>query len=171
MVTPHLKKFLNTLSNEELIKHLLELDKKFKPVQEYYQLYLHNDVEALLNKYKKQIENEFFPALGVPKMRLSVARKAVNEAKKLEMPVESMIDLMLFYVETGVRFTCDYGDIDEPFYNSMESMYGKVLEYMKKEGLLAYFQSRAQEIVEKSSDIGWGFCDTLADYYYEYYQE
>ena len=36
MPTPNLKKYLNTLTKEELIKHILELDKKFKPVQEYF---------------------------------------------------------------------------------------------------------------------------------------
>ena len=120
MATPNLKKYLKTLTKEELINHIIELDKKYKPVQEYYQLYLNNDVEAVLNKYKKQIEYEFYPARGEPKMRLSVARKAVTDAQKLGFPPEAMADLMLFYVETGVEFTNDYGDIDEPFYNSME---------------------------------------------------
>jgi len=29
---------------------------------------------------------------------------------------------MLHYVETGTEFTNTYGDIDEPFYNSLISM-------------------------------------------------
>lgn len=169
MATTNLKKYLKTLTKEELINHIIELDKKFIPVQEYYQLYLNNAVEAVLNKCKKQIADEFYPARGEPKMRLSVARKAVNEAKKLGVPAESLADLMLFYVETGVEFTNDYGDINEPFYISMESMYLKALELMEKEGLLKQFENRALHIVDKTVDIGWGFHDTLGDYYYHFY--
>ncbi len=102
-------------------------------------------------------------------MRLSVARKAVTEVKKLGLTSESMADLMLFYVETGVEFTSDYGDINESFYNSMESMYLKALEYMEKEGLLKHFENRALQIVNKTSNIGWGFHDTLGDFFYKFY--
>ena len=169
MATPNLKKYLNTLTKEELVKHILELDKKFKPVREYYQLYVNNDVSGTVAKAKKIIESEFYPARGLPKTRLSVARKAVTDAKKLGLPPEAMADLMLFYVETGAQFTHDYGDIDEPFYNSMESMYLKALAFMDKEGLLSEFQQRAEEILHKTEDTGWGFHDTLGDYYSQFY--
>ena len=169
MATTNLKKYLKTLSKEELIKHILELDKKFKPVQEYYQLYVNHDVSGTVDRAKKVIEQEFFPARGLPKMRLSVARKAVTDAQKLGLPPEAMADLMLFYVESGVQFTCDYGDIDEPFYNSMESMFLKALKHISSAGLLPEFENRAMEIMDKTVDIGWGFHDTLGDYFYQFY--
>ncbi len=59
MATKNLKKFLQSLTKDELVKHIVELDKKFKPVQEYYQLYLHNDIEAVLNKYKNKLRMSF----------------------------------------------------------------------------------------------------------------
>lgn len=169
MATPNLKKYLNTLSKEELVKHIVELDKKFKPVQEYYQLFVNNDVSGTVFRFRKVIENEFFPARGLPKMRFSVARKAVTDAKKMGIPPESMADLMLFYVETGAEFTCDYGDIDEPFYSSMESMYLQALKYIDSMGLLPQFESRARQIMDKTVDTGWGFHDTLCDYFYQFY--
>ncbi len=170
MPTNGLKKHLTTQSKEELIKHIIELDKKYKAVQEYHRVFFYNDVETIVEKCKKQIENEFYPTRGLPKERLSVARKAITEAKKLGIPAESLADLMLFYVETGVQYTNDYGDINEPFYNSMESMFGKVLELMQKEGILEHFQNRAYKITEDSCDTGWGFHDTLCDFYYKYYK-
>jgi hypothetical protein len=169
MPTKGLKKHLNTLTKEELIKHIQELDKKYPSVQEYHQLYLSNDVEAVIEKYKQQIENEFYPMRGLPKMRLSVARKAITETKKLGIPAESLASLMLYYVEIGVQFTNDYGDIDEKFYSSMESMFAKALELMYKEEILDMFKDRALKIFENSSDTGWGFHDTLGDFYYQYY--
>jgi len=169
MATANLKKYLDSLSKEELIKHILELDKKYKPVQEYYQLFLTNDIDSVIRKYKQIIENEFFPQRGEPKMRLSIARNAISETKKLGLPRENLADLMLFYVETGVQFTLDYGDIDEPFYNSMESMYLQVLKFISKEGLLDRFRMRAEAIVDRTVDIGWGFHDSLSDYFCQYY--
>ncbi|MGF7139805.1 DUF6155 family protein [Roseimarinus sediminis] len=169
MPTKNLKKILNTLTKEQLVKHIIELDKKFKPVQEYHLVFVNNDVDGVLATYKKQIENEFYPARGEPKMRLSVARKAVSEAKKLGLPDEAMADLMLFYVETGVEFTNDYGDINESFYSSMETMYLRALELMEKAGILADFENRARKIVDNTLDIGWGFHDTLGDYFFQFY--
>jgi guanylate kinase len=86
MPTKGLKKFLTSQTKEELIKHIQELDKKYKSVQEYHQLYLNNDVETVVAKYKKQIKNEFYPSRGLPKMCLTIARKAITKSKKLGIP-------------------------------------------------------------------------------------
>lgn len=169
MPTKGLKKYLKTLTKEELINHIVDLDNKYKPVQEYHQVYLASDLTDFIEKQKKIIENEFFPTRGLPKMRLSVARNAISNARKMEFPPEAMADLMLVYVETGVRFTSDFGDIDEPFYDSMEKMYRDALIFIHIEGLQEKFKKRAWEIVEKTADTGWGFHDTLGDFYYEYY--
>jgi hypothetical protein len=37
---------------------------------------------------------------------------------------------MLFYVEMGVRYTNQYGDINESFYTSMESMYENATKHI-----------------------------------------
>jgi hypothetical protein len=169
MPTKGLKKFLKTLTKEELIDHITELDKKYKPVQEYHQVYLASDLTDFIEKQKKIIENEFFPTRGLPKMRLSVARKAISDAKKMGFPIEAMADLMLVYVEIGVRFTNDFGDNDEPFYDSMEKMYRDALTFIHIEDLQEKFKERAWEIVENAADTGWGFHDTLGDFFYEYY--
>ena len=42
---------------------------------------------------------------------------------------------MIQYVENGVKFTNAFGDIDEPFYYSMESMFEKALEYIVENNL------------------------------------
>lgn len=170
MPTKNLKKQLSLLSKDELIKHILELDKKYKAVQEYHTFYFTDDVEGLVKKFKGIIENEFYPKRGIPKMRLSVARGAIVDAKKLGIPARSMADLMLYYVETGVQFTNDYGDINEPFYNSIESMFKNTLGLMKAENILPDFEERAHKIVYDSKNIGWGFHDTLSDYFFMFYE-
>lgn len=107
-----LKQYLKNRFKEELIGDISELFQKFDMVKDYYQIQLSPQAEKQVSaKYKKIIENEFFPTRGIGKGRLSVARKAVIEYKKIaENPVE-VADIMLFYVEQGVQYTNTYGDI------------------------------------------------------------
>lgn len=166
-----LKKHLKTLSQEELIGDIAELYKRFQPVKDYYQIQLApQDETQVAAKYKKIIEDQFFPARGYGKAKLSVAKKAITEYKKVNKTVVGLIDIMLFYVEQGVRFTDAYGDIDEPFYISMETMYEKAVKEIIKHGQKDIFQKRCYKIVSDTSDMGWGFHDTLSEIYEDAFQ-
>lgn len=137
---------------------------------DYYQLKLNPEDEThVIAKYKQIIENEFFPTRGYGKAQLSVARKAVSGFKKVCRNHVNMADIMLFYVEQGVKFTNAYGDINETFYNSMESMYGDAVKWVIKHEIQDIFQKRCQKIVKDTSGIGWGFHDTLLEIYEEVY--
>ena len=76
---------------------------------------------------------------------------------------------MMFYVENGVEFTCDYGDIDERFYNSMESMFESTLKFIQKNNLGKDFNTRCKKIVDDTDGIGWGFHDQLGYLYNLYF--
>ncbi|MCJ8281109.1 MAG: DUF6155 family protein [Rivularia sp. ALOHA_DT_140] len=164
----NLKKYLNNCSSEELVNEIAELFKAFPAVKEYYQIKLYpQSEEQIITEYKKKIENEFFPSRGFGKARLSIAKKAISEYKKVSKQPLGLIDIMLFYVEQGVKFTKTYGDIDENFYMSMEGMYEKALESINEYGFKETFQKRCKKIVEITSGTGWGFHDTLCDIYDE----
>ncbi len=123
------------------------------------------DWEGSSNKFRKTIEYEFFPARGFGKARLAIAKKAITEFKRVSQTPDSLADIMLFYVEQGVMFTNEYGDINEPFYASMETMYEKTIELINQHKLHNIFQVRCQKVVKDTSDMGWGFHDTLQDIY------
>lgn len=40
---------------------------------------------------------------------------------------------MITFLESGIRGETGFGDIDEPFYNSMESMFEPALKFIVKE--------------------------------------
>jgi len=72
----------------------------FDAVKEYYTMQLGGTHSPqLLEQYKSVVRNEFFPARSFGEARLSIARKAVNDYKKVSDSHEGLIDLMLFYVE------------------------------------------------------------------------
>jgi len=161
-----LKQYLQNSSKEDLISDISELFKRFNSVKDYYQIKLSPQAEAQVGeKYKKIIADEFFPTRGLGRAKLAVAKKAVTEYKKVTKNPAGIADIMLFYVEQGVKFTNAYGDIDEPFYNSMESMYEKAVEWIIRYAMPDIFQERCLRIVEDTSDIGWGFHDNLSDIY------
>ena len=164
-----LKKSLSGKDENELLEEIINLFKKFPQVQEYYALAFSEEGEELiLDKYKEIITNEFFPKRGYGKARLSIAKKAISDFKKISGKPLLTIDIMLHYVEQGVGFTDQYGDIDGPFYDSMEAMFERALKLAEEYNLLSSFQKNCEEIVNGACE-GWGFKDGLADTYYEFY--
>ena len=164
-----LKKLLTTFTKEEIINVVLELYDARKEAQEYLDFFLNPNDEAKLEEYKQIIYNEFYPKRGEPKMRFSVCRKAISDFKKLKPHPACIADLMLFYIEVGVRFTAEYGDMWEQYYTSLENNFARALEFIYKNGYLTDFQSRIEQMLKESEICGWGFPDTLYDFYYEYY--
>lgn len=164
-----LKQELKTQTKDELIKHIGELYKKYKPVKEYFDFYLEPDEDKLLAQYKRKVYAGFYSKSVWP-IKLSVSRKAINEFKKLGVSQESIADLLLYFVECGVELTNDYGDIYESFYVSVESAFYKALEIMSKESLLDDFKDRCWTIMDNTGNIGWGFHDAISSMYYEFYE-
>jgi hypothetical protein len=161
-----LRKHLQGLTQEQLINHLLHLGESFKDVQAYLQNVAHPaDDETVRARYRQIIQNEFFPAHGLGHARLAVARKAVTDYRKVAASADGAADLMLAYVEAGVQFTRTYGDMDEPFYRSMERMYASALEWIVTHGLEDAFRPRAAAVVAATTGMGWWFHDTLTDIY------
>lgn len=74
-------------------------------------------------------------------------------------------------MEQGVKFTNAYGDIDEAFYISIENTYEDALKLIAKNNLHDKFKERCENIISDTQGIGWGFHDTLSDYYEEHYGE
>jgi hypothetical protein len=158
-------------TREQLIADIADLFTKFRTVQSYYQAKLYPvDKKQLIQKYKTVIQREFFSEQGFGRARRSVARQAISEYKKVSGDPVGLADLMVFFVEMGVRFTNEYGDMDEPFYSSMESMYYKALQHIVKYALQDTFELRCRKIVDDAYHTGWGFHDTLSEMFYEYYE-
>jgi len=162
-----LKKELKELDQKELIQLITELYKNSKEVKKYLStMFLGEEaIEDLYEKTKKAIKDEFFPERGFGKLRLAEAKKAITTFKKITNDEIKTMDLMIFYVEIGTEFTVTYGDINERFYSSMESMYEKVLTSCNEE-MFTFFNDRLLGILEASNEIGWGYPDSLNEIYY-----
>jgi hypothetical protein len=164
--------YVKNSSRTQLERDLATLFKTFGEVREYYQtLLLPNGEEISLARAKQIISDEFYPKHGFGKARASIARKAITSFSRLSPSREALIDLLLHHVEVGVEFTNDFGDIDEPFYLSIERSFERALGLLTTAELRERFKGRCKEIVSASHGIGWGFHDTLAGLYYHLYDD
>ena len=154
-------KYIKSLSEKDLLKELQKLYSKFEPVRKYYEMELSNNSEKILAEFKAKIEKEYFPKRGFGKARNSVSRKVVSDFKKIAVHKKDVVELLLYRVEMMLEFTLDYGDIDEPFYNSLESSFDEACKLIRQEKLESLFKIYCQELVEKSSGFGWGVYDGL----------
>ena len=69
---------------------------------------------------------------------------------------------MLTYVENGTRFTNEYGDIEESFYNSMESVLGEAAKLVQSQpDLYEKFSDRFIGLRRATYGIGWGYGDAV----------
>ena len=163
-----LKKELNKLEKSKLIEVVLELYKKNKSVKDYFDFYINPNEKELFNKYQKIVFESFYPKRGFG-LKLKEGKQAIIDFKKFEPSTLLLSDLMLYYVETGVKFTNDFGDIDENFYVSVEKMFIQALTLMNKEDILDKFSERALKVVSGADGTGWGFFDSLASIHSEFY--
>lgn len=165
-----IKKELKKLDKDKLIDLVADLYKKNKSVKEFFDFYVNPNERELFNKYKDKVFEAFYPRRGY-NYKLKDGKQAISDFKKLGPSLDFLADLMLFYVETGVKFTNDFGDIDEGFYLSMGKTYVGALTLMQKENVLDKFADRAGKVVSDTSGIGWGFHDYLTEVYFSFYAD
>jgi hypothetical protein len=114
-----------------------------------------------LEMYRNKIVEQFYPPHGDGKLKLGEARKAIHDYHKVTGNIPGTVELLMTYVENAIKFVCEYGDMEERFYDSMESAlseFAKLVE-VKAHGLYPQFRDRLARVEEMSEDIGWGFHD------------
>lgn len=165
-----LREALRQRDPNDLRDDIIMLYRKFDLVRYYYDLQLNNNAaDTLLKKYKKILEKQFFPKNGEPELKYSIARSAISEFKRVCNDHQATIDLELTFVEYGVKYTLEYGDINARFYHSMASMFQKALKDMEEEGLLDLYESRCRQILKNTEHLGWGFGDEVEYLYATYF--
>ena len=171
MKLAELKKKLVVFEKKELIGLVFELAKLRKDNMVWLETKFQDpeDIQKSVEHYKKKISCGFYTRSGDLNIRLSEAKKAISDFKKASKDRESLIDLMVFYAETGTDVTIIYGDMYEQFYYSLECMYWDTVELLNKledKNLIEKFRPRLKAMVTKTNGMGWGYHDTLSDIYY-----
>ena len=119
----------------------------------------------VLEKYRRKIVEQFYPARGDGKLKLGEARKAIRDYRKATGNLPGTAELLMTYVENGAQFTYEYGDIDEHFYSSVMSVLDELASLLRGEarGLYPQFRNRLANVAQMTKGMGWGFHDFIAD--------
>ncbi len=159
------------MSKEHVIEFVLEIYQNNKQTKEFIEYLLNPNEKEKLEEYRNIIIEEFYPNKSTwnPKMRFSVCKKAIAEFKALKPDPILLADLLITLPETACKFTYEFGDMWEQFYDSAANNFIVALKYMQKNGLLQTFKQRSMNCVKYSKHCGWGFEDYITDLYDEYY--
>jgi hypothetical protein len=167
------KAALANLDQEQLVKLVADLYK----LSNENKTFLHARFKVgddQLGPYKKIIEECMYPDVYSNKpIQVSKAKKAISSYSKAVGDAIGETELMTFFVECGNKFTVDFGDIDEAFYDALNRMYRRAIEKVLTlpEEQQDEFKDRLEAIMSSSSNIGWGYHDMLSDDYYGAFPE
>ena len=128
-------------------------------------LYGKDEVQKSIEFYKKRISEAF-----KGEVKRSLARSAINDYRKVSGNEDGLIELLLFYVEKGTALSFEYGDMSGAFYASMENAYVDALVLIAKpenRQMIDSFRPRIEMVIKQSEVMGYGYHDTLVDYYEE----
>jgi hypothetical protein len=154
------RNLLAALSKEELIGEMMRMYDDFAPVREYLAMRISPDDSAVRDKYKRIVEKEFSSWTRGP--RLSVARKAVQDYRKVAASAEGIADMMLYYVERAASQALDVG-ADERTLSSLLTMYRDAIDHILKHDLRGQFLERSRRVAQ--SDLGYGISDAMMDFH------
>jgi hypothetical protein len=122
-----------------------------------------------LGPYKERIRDCMYPDVYSNKpVQVSKARRAISSYSKATGDPLGEAELMTVLVEYGNRFTVDFGDMDGPFYDSLNRAFQKAIDKVlslpqeQRDG----FRERLEAIMKSSSGIGWGYHDALVEDYH-----
>jgi hypothetical protein len=119
-----------------------------------------------LEPYRSIISESLYPDVYRNKpISLSKGEKAISDYFKATKNEAGKLELMVHYLETGNQFTADFGDIDEQFYFSLELMFGKILDILRKQptDIQKKYFTRLENVVSTAINIGWGYHDHISD--------
>lgn len=169
-----LKKELKIMNVSELNELILDLYKSSTQVKEILSSKFIGDVylEEALNTYKRKMLDEMYPR-GYRTPSLKNGKSLINDFKKFG-DTGSILDLMLYCVELGIRYIVDYGMMNQAFYDGLCRVYGEFIELFNHEGTedsYFKFKSRIESLLSITCDIGWGlgeyFMDVSGDFFRE----
>lgn len=126
--------------------------------------------DSALSRYKKVIHDALYPdVMSSEPVSFREAKKAISDYRKALGEAAGLAELSVYAAECGNQFTCDYGDIDGPFYDSLIRMFDSAVKIVAKleENTAAPFIGRLGMIVKKADGIGWGYYDAIAERFSE----
>lgn len=155
-----LKKALSTMPKEQMEELLVQVYDASTEAKAWLDFYLDPNIDALLEKYKKQIHTKCYGRNGKarrPKFR--DCTKLISIFAKIVQDPYPIADLMLYFMEqaTGISSKGAYGG--ESYCRRLLSHYTKTIDYVYSSGLLSDFKPRIEKLIREAKYCGYGLED------------
>lgn len=162
-----LKKYVASMTKEQLEEQFVLLYEKFPEVKTYYNFVFNPKEDKLADAAKAKIANEYFPQKGRrPKLRRTVAQKFIKHFITLGVDPPVIADVMLFTIETAQKYSAKRTIKYSSFYNSMLVAYRQALDFTVKNGIYPDFKKRLAAIPDSAKtqrwDNHWDFREALS---------
>lgn len=151
-----LRKYIKELSKEQLEEQVMELYGRLKEVKEFYDFVFNPNEIKRIEECKFKIQNEYFPVSGrKPKKRRSVAQKYIKTFIKLGMDPVYIADVMLFHMETAIRYSIEFPVKQEAFFVSIQRSFTEAQKFFLAHGISNDLQERLDEISKEVYEQNW----------------
>jgi hypothetical protein len=162
MPLSEIKKRLKGKSEKQLTSLISECYKLSDEVRFYLSTELmenEQECQRMIDELRDELSSAFWREKGsIPQIPdLRKAKKAISNLKKATNDPEIIVSFMLDYVDHGISFSCEYGDMWDEYYSSIEKMFESmtkiILENSKQINVCPIIE-RIEKIVDESSAFG-----------------
>ena len=148
MSKSRLKKELAGMTQEQTADLMIQVYEASKEAKAWLDFYLNPDIEALSEKYRKQIHLKCYGRNGKarrPKMR--DCNQLIKTFSLIVQDPTPVSDLMLYFVEEVTRVATVKGRYSESYFRSLTGQFRKTVEYLESASLLEYNMPRIRKII------------------------
>lgn len=157
-----LKKYLQQLDKNQIEEQLLELYDKFPEVKTYYNFVFNPREDKLVQEAKAKMSNEYFPIKSKrPRLRRSVAHKYIKHFLTLGLEPHHLADVMLFNIETALKYSAKRDIRYESFYKSMLTSFRQAVDFIMVSGIISEYKSRLESIAAETKRQKWINCEAF----------
>jgi hypothetical protein len=158
-----LLKHLNKSDKEDIIQEIVTLFDKFKNVKEFYQAELSDEVNPVLEKYKRKIAEAYSKSNPKEKTTNANLNRAIKEFKKISIYDRELADLILYRVECGVSAIKKNNKRTPTFYNCILTSFKDALKLIVAGNSMDEFKPRIEKVLKNAVGAKFNFEEELAD--------
>ncbi len=164
------RKYLKTLSKEEMESELLNLVKNYEDVKEYFSLKVNpENEEEIFLKYKENIKKELSIRADFKNPNFKEIRRYYVDFKKVSKNIDYLIELMLYTVELALKNLEKSDYWEDKFYESISKIFGDIFVLIYKNNLEEKYIPKCKELLEFKVVNSYGISSLVEEYFYNYF--
>lgn len=150
MSRPKVKKFLQSLTEEQLVEVLLDLYDARKDAKEYLEFYINPDTESAHEKARKSVLQNYFNNKGktIKKLDIRSGREIVDNFISLGVDSDHKADISMYHVEILISWLVIRRSINQTAWTTLINLSRKAFERIITGGLSDSYRKRVDKYLD-----------------------